>query len=91
MAEHEVSIRRACEAVGLSRATWYRLRWQIELVFKRLKSLLDLDALPSRQGPTAKSWMLAKFLAAAVAQRLVEPSGALSPWGYELREERLYK
>jgi hypothetical protein len=68
----------------------YRFRWQIELVFKRLKSLLDLDALPSRQGPTAKSWMLAKFLAAAVAQKLVEPSGALSPWGYELREGRLY-
>src|ERR1039457_6351744 len=29
----------------------YRLRWQIELLFKRLKSLLHLDTLPSRQGP----------------------------------------
>ena len=29
----------------------YRLRWQIELLFKRLKSLLHLDALPSRRGP----------------------------------------
>ena len=67
-----------------------RLRWQIELVFKRLKSLLDLDALPSRQGPTAKSWMLAKSLTAAVAQKLAEPSGAPSPWGYELCEGRLY-
>jgi hypothetical protein len=63
----------------------YRLRWQIELLFKRLKSLLHLDTLPSRQGPTAKSWMLARFLAAALAQRLVEPNGPLSPWGYELR------
>ncbi len=63
----------------------YRLRWQIELFFKRLKSLLHLDALPSRQGPTAKSWMLARLLAAALAQRLVQPSGPLSPWGYELR------
>ena len=63
----------------------YRLRWQIELFFKRLKSLLHLDALPSRRGPTAKSWMLARLLAAALAQRLVQPAGPLSPWGYQLR------
>jgi len=68
----------------------YRLRWQIELFFKRLKSLLHLDTLPSRQGPTAKSWMLARFLAAALAQRLVQPTGPLSPWGYELGETWLH-
>lgn len=63
----------------------YRLRWQIELLFKRLKSLLHIDTLPSREGPTAKSWMLARLIAAGLAQRLVPPSGPLSPWGYELR------
>lgn len=63
----------------------YRLRWQIELLFKRLKSLLHLDTLPSREGPTAKTWMLARLIAAGLAQRLVQPSGPLSPWGYELR------
>jgi hypothetical protein len=63
----------------------YRVRWQIELLFKRLKSLLHLDALPSREGPTAKSWMLARLIAAALAQRLVQPAGPLSPWGYVLR------
>jgi hypothetical protein len=63
----------------------YRLRWQIELLFKRLKSLLHLDTLPSREGPTAKTWMLARLIAAALAQRLVQPSGPLFPWGYELR------
>ncbi|MGH9454281.1 MAG: transposase [Terriglobia bacterium] len=68
----------------------YRLRWQIELFFKRLKSLLPMDTLPSRQGPTAKSWMLARFLAAALAQELVQPAGPLSPWGYELRPSRLH-
>ena len=62
----------------------YRLRWQIELFFKRLKSLLHFDTLPSREGPTAKTWMLARLIAAALAQRLVQPSGPLSPWGYQL-------
>jgi len=68
----------------------YRLRWQIELLFKRLKSQLHLDTLPSRQGPAARSWMLARFLAAALAQELVQPAGPLSPWGYQLRPQRLH-
>ena len=63
----------------------YRLRWQVELLFKRLKSLLDLDALPSRQGPTARSWILARLLVAALTQKLLAPGEALSPWGYVLR------
>lgn len=68
----------------------YRLRWQIELLFKRLKSLLHLDTLPSRQGPTARSWMLARLLAASLGQKLVQPSGPLSPYGYELEPSWLY-
>lgn len=62
----------------------YRLRWQVELFFKRLKSILWFDALPSRRGPTARSWMLARLLAAALAQRLISPNDALSPWGYDI-------
>ena len=61
---------------------FYRIRWQIELLFKRLKSLLGLDALPSREGPTARSWILARFLAAALAQNLIAPNNAFFPWGY---------
>ena len=69
----------------------YRLRWQVELLFKRLKSLLHLDKLPSpRQGPTARSWLLARLIAAAMAEKLVDPYGALSPWGYQLRQKRLH-
>jgi len=64
----------------------YRIRWQVELLFKRLKSLLGLNRLPSRQGPTARSWLLARFLAAALTQELVQPSGRFSPWGYNLRD-----
>jgi len=48
----------------------YRKRWQIELFFKRLKSILDLGELPTRDGPTAKSWIWAKLLLATLATLL---------------------
>ena len=38
----------------------YRLRWQIELAFKRLKSLLNLDRLPARTEKGARSLDLAR-------------------------------
>jgi len=63
----------------------YRVRWQIELEFKRLKSLLGLDALPSKQGPTAESWILARILAAILVEKFLRDSGVFSPWGYQLR------
>jgi hypothetical protein len=62
----------------------YRLRWQIELLFKRLKSQLHIDELPTRNGPTTKIWILCRLLAAALAQRLVSPSGLFSPSGVAL-------
>ena len=80
----------SAEATALQLLELYRLRWQIEMLFKRLKSLLHLDTLPSRQGPTARSWMLARLLAAALSQKLVQPSGPLSPYGYQIESPRLY-
>ena len=80
----------AAQLPAIGAMALYRLRWQIELLFKRLKSQLHLDTLPSRQGPTAKSWMLARLIAAALAQRLVQPSGPLSPWGYDLRGQSVH-
>jgi hypothetical protein len=78
------------EATAVQLLELYRLRWQIEMLFKRLKSLLHLDTLPSRRGPTARSWMLARLLAAALSQKLVQPSGPLSPYGYQIEPPRLY-
>lgn len=63
----------------------YRLRWQIELRFKRLKSLLDFGELPARTEPLARSWILARLLAAALIDPRVHVEPAFSPWGYGLR------
>lgn len=51
-------------------AQLYRLRWQIELAFKRLKSLLDFDTLPARGSDLARSWLLAKLIIAMILEDL---------------------
>lgn len=45
-------------------AAIYRLRWQIELAFKRLKSLLHIDQLPAKDPQLARAWILAHLIAA---------------------------
>ena len=55
----------------------YRERWDIELYFKRLKSIVDLDELPTRDPTSARPWILLKMIAAILALRLTE--GAFSP------------
>jgi hypothetical protein len=59
----------------LDPATWppddvlalYRCRWQIELVFKRLKSIWRLDRLRARDPEAAQAHLLAVILAALLA------------------------
>jgi hypothetical protein len=63
----------------------YRCRWQIELAFKRLKSLLELGALPKKDPPSCRAWMQAKVLIALLTERLILESELFSPWGYRLR------
>jgi hypothetical protein len=46
----------------------YRLRWQIELLFKRLKSLLHIDELPNKHPHAARCWILANLLAALLLE-----------------------
>jgi len=63
----------------------YRSRWQIELAFKRLKSLLGVGHLPKTQDLSARPWMQAKILSALLLERLLVEAKLFSPWGYELR------
>ena len=68
------------DELGLDQArSLYARRWQVELFFKRLKSLLDLDELPSRDGPMARPWIWAKLILAALA--VLTTHERFSPWG----------
>jgi hypothetical protein len=62
----------------------YRLRWQIELQFKRWKSLCHFDRLPNYRDDTIQSWLTAKLLLGLLLDRIgtaplsVPPAGSRS-------------
>lgn len=64
---------------------YYRARWQVELAFKRLKSLLDLGQLPKKKEASSIAWMQGKILCALIIERLLCEARFFSPWGYPLR------
>lgn len=59
----------------------YRIRWQIELAFKRLKSLINLDQLRAKDAELAKTYLLGKMLAAVILETIAADCRAISPWG----------
>jgi hypothetical protein len=67
---------------------WYRLRWQVELVFKRFKSLAQLGHLPKQDDESAKAWLYGKLLVALVVEKMIEHARSISPWGYQLEERQ---
>ena len=63
---------------------WYRCRWQIELCFKRMKSILGLGELPKKREDSCRAWLHGKLLVALLLERLLDNAEHFSPWGYEL-------
>jgi hypothetical protein len=63
---------------------WYRVRWQIELTFKRFKSLAQLGHLPKYDAQSSRAWLYGKLLVALLTQKLVRTGREFSPWGYIL-------
>jgi hypothetical protein len=71
----------------------YRVRWQVELAIKRLKSLVDIDKLRApKNSPLANLYLYGKLLFAAVVEKIINkrfPNAAttmnlsqrqLTPW-----------
>lgn len=64
----------------------YRERWQIELAFKRAKSLLGLGQLPKHNDESSRAWLHGKLFVALLIERLLVEAESFSPWGYPLQE-----
>ncbi len=62
----------------------YRLRWQIELIFKRFKQLAQLGHLPKKDQNSIEAWLYGKLFVALLTQRIIEHADFFSPWGYDL-------
>jgi IS4 transposase len=57
----------------------YRLRWQVELAIKRLKSILHIDRLPAKNPELARAWLYAHILKALLLEEMAAELDALSP------------
>lgn len=63
----------------------YRLRWQIENLFKRFKSQLNLDHLAAREPSMVETYVLAKILGALLIEDLTDRYLSFFPWGYPMQ------
>jgi len=65
----------------------YCLRWQIELRFKRDKSIAGLDNLPNSRDDTIHAWICAKLLLNEIAQSIARKAMDLPPWAPNVSEK----
>ncbi|HEV2964661.1 MAG TPA: IS4 family transposase [Candidatus Angelobacter sp.] len=73
------------ESLGMTQILeFYRLRWQIELVFKRMKSLLGLGHLPKKDPLSAQAWLEGKLFVGLLIERMIDTAESFFPWGYSL-------
>ncbi len=62
----------------------YRLRWQIELSFKRLKSIAQLGHLPKYDDRSSRAWLYGKLFIALLTEKMTRVATTISPWGYSI-------
>ena len=65
----------------------YRLRWQVEIYFRRLKSILDFGELPKRKPQSVFAWLNGKLMVALLIEKII--SGSNFPPEGVCAQERL--
>lgn len=63
----------------------YRLRWQVEIFFKRLKSIMDFGQLPKRREKSVMAWLNGKIMIALLMEKLIS-SAIFPPEEYDEQE-----
>jgi len=63
----------------------YRLRWQVEMLIKRLKSLLVLDGLRAQSPDLAQTYLLGKLLGALLLDEMTGQVYARVPNGWDMQ------
>jgi transposase len=65
----------------------YRLRWQVEICFKRLKSILDFGELPKKTDGSTMAWLCGKLMVALLIESVMaksfSPRSENTKLGYE--------
>jgi len=59
----------------------YRLRWQVEMVFKRFKSILGMGSMPTKTADSSETWLNCKMLIALLIEKMLS-SVDFSPYRY---------
>ena len=65
----------------------YRMRWQVEIYFKRLKSIMDFGELPKRRPASSMAWLNGKIMVAMLIEKFVNKP--IFPQSGQPREEHL--
>jgi hypothetical protein len=69
----------------------YRIRWQIELVFKRFKQIANLGHLPKQDEKSSQAWLYGKLFVALLTEKLMAHAESFSPWGYSFDQRQAAK
>lgn len=65
----------ACDIISL-----YRLRWQVEIFFKRLKSIMDFGNVPLKREDSIHAWLNGKLLVSLLIEQMISEV-SFSPCG----------
>jgi len=79
----------AAEISATSVLELYRFRWQVEMKFKTLKSVLHLGNVPVRSPELLHVYVTAKLLVALLIDALISGAESFFPWGYPLPSDQL--
>ena len=62
----------------------YRGRWQVELAFKHMKSIMALGHLHKVSQGSIEAWIHGKLLVAFLVEAMITAGESFFPWGYAL-------